>query len=121
MLSAFEISADQTSELHQRTRGHAAGRDRADSLMDPLSYFVTPILADVGRSGANVINERADNMALYDDVEDTSLDLYAAVRNGYLQRRREAIVDAICDRDRTWQFISQRSELQHEYSCAIEQ
>jgi len=52
MLSAFEISADQTSELHQRTRGHAAGRDRADSLMDPLSYFVTPILADVGRSGA---------------------------------------------------------------------
>jgi hypothetical protein len=42
--------------------------------------FVTSILADVGRSGANVINERADNMALYDDVEDTSLDLYAAVR-----------------------------------------
>jgi phospholipid-binding lipoprotein MlaA len=60
----------------------------ADSFMDPLSWFVTPIGADVGRSAAKQINERANNMKLYDDVEDSSLDLYAAVRNGYLQRRR---------------------------------
>jgi hypothetical protein len=67
------------------------------------------------------LNERADHMALYDDVEDTSLDLYAAVRNGYLQSRRKAILDAICDRDRTWRFISQDAGLHHEYSCATEQ
>jgi phospholipid-binding lipoprotein MlaA len=71
----------------------------ADSFMDPLSYFVTPLAADVGRSAAYQINERADNMALYQDVEDSSLDLYAAVRNGYLQRRRVAIQAAIRDRD----------------------
>ena len=41
-------------------------------------------------------------MRLYNDVEDTSLDLYAAVRNGYLQRRHKAIQDAVRDRDRTW-------------------
>jgi phospholipid-binding lipoprotein MlaA len=72
----------------------------ADSFMDPLSYFVTPLLADVGRSAAYTINERALNMTEYDDVEDTSLDLYAAVRNGYLQRRQKSIKDAI--RDRAW-------------------
>jgi phospholipid-binding lipoprotein MlaA len=78
----------------------------ADSFMDPLSWFITPIGADFGRAAAQRINERADNMKLYDDVEDTSLDLYAAVRNGYLQRRRKAIRDAILDRDRTWEKIS---------------
>jgi len=63
----------------------------ADSFMDPLSWFITPLGADFGRAAAQRINERADNMKLYDDVEDTSLDLYAAVRNGYLQRRQKVI------------------------------
>ena len=84
----------------------------ADSFMDPLSWFITPIGADFGRAAAQRINERADNMKLYDDVEDTSLDLYAAVRNGYLQRRRKAIQDAILDRDRTWERISDPFEHQ---------
>jgi phospholipid-binding lipoprotein MlaA len=72
----------------------------ADSFMDPLSYFVTPIFADVGRSAAHTINERAANMTEYDDVEDSSLDLYAAVRNGYLQRRKKSVEDAVRDRER---------------------
>ncbi len=87
----------------------------ADSFMDPLSWFITPIGADFGRAAAQRINERADNMKLYDDVEDTSLDLYAAVRNGYLQRRRKAIRDAILDRDRTWERITDPFE-HHEKS-----
>jgi phospholipid-binding lipoprotein MlaA len=74
----------------------------ADSFMDPLSWFVTPIGADIGRSAAYTINERADHMTEYEDVEDTSLDLYAAVRSGYLQRRQKSIRDAIRDRDRDW-------------------
>ena len=77
----------------------------ADSFMDPLSYFVTPFLADLGRGAANTINERAEHMTEYDDVEDTSLDLYAAVRNGFLQRRQKSIKDAISDRNRTWERI----------------
>jgi phospholipid-binding lipoprotein MlaA len=82
----------------------------ADSLMDPLSWFVTPIGVDVGRSAAYQINERANNMKMYDDVEDTSLDLYAAVRNGYLQRRHKAIEDAIEDRDASWRKLEERFE-----------
>jgi phospholipid-binding lipoprotein MlaA len=91
----------------------------ADSFMDPLSWFVTPIGADFGRSAAKQINERANNMQFYDDVEDSSLDLYAAVRNGYLQRRRKTIEDAIRDRDRTWGRISHPSE--PEYQSPLEE
>lgn len=81
----------------------------ADSFMDPLSYFVSPILADIGRSAGYTINERANHMTEYNDVEDTSLDLYAAVRNGFLQRRQKSISDAIRDRDRDWGIIPKRS------------
>jgi phospholipid-binding lipoprotein MlaA len=86
----------------------------ADSFMDPLSWFITPLGADIGRAAASRINERADNMKLYDDV---SLDLYAAVRNGYLQRRRKAIRDAILDRDRTWERITDPFE--HQEKSAV--
>ena len=71
-----------------------------DSLLDPLSWFVTPFAADFGRSAGKTINERAANLKVYQDVEDTSLDLYAAVRNGYLQRRQKSIGDAIRQRDK---------------------
>jgi phospholipid-binding lipoprotein MlaA len=69
-----------------------------DSLLDPLSWFVTPFAVDFGRAAAKTINERAANLKAYQDVEDTSLDLYAAVRNGYLQRRQKSIQDAITER-----------------------
>jgi ABC-type transporter lipoprotein component MlaA len=74
--------------------------------MDPLSWFITPLGADFGRAAAQRVNERANNMKLYDDVEDSSLDLYAAARNGYLQRRRKFVDDAIRDRDRVWENVS---------------
>jgi hypothetical protein len=66
-----------------------------DSLLDPLSWFVTPFGADFGRAAGKTVNERAADLKLYQDVEDASLDLYAAVRNGYLQRRQKSIADAI--------------------------
>ena len=72
----------------------------ADSLLDPLSWFVTPFAVDFGRAAAKTVNERAANLKVYQDVEDTSLDLYAAVRNGYLQRRQKSIRDAIKQRDK---------------------
>jgi ABC-type transporter lipoprotein component MlaA len=37
------------------------------------------------------VNERSLNLKLFDGVEETVLDLYSAVRNGYLQRRRRAV------------------------------
>jgi phospholipid-binding lipoprotein MlaA len=77
-----------------------------DSLLDPLSWFVTPFVADFGRAAGKTINDRAANLKLYQDVEDTSLDLYGAVRNGYLQRRQRSIEEAIRQRDRELQSES---------------
>ena len=61
-----------------------------DTLLDPLGYFV-PMLASTGTTAGKTVNERSLNLTLYQDVEDAVLDLYSAVRNGYLQRRDRSI------------------------------
>jgi len=68
----------------------------ADIGLDPLNYAL-PIGALVGKRGGNVVNERSLNLELYQNVEETVIDLYSAVRNGYLQRRQKVIQDAIQD------------------------
>jgi phospholipid-binding lipoprotein MlaA len=61
-----------------------------DSLMNPLS-LVAPGVAEIGMTAGKTVNERADNLQTFEDVEESVLDLYSAVRNGYLQRRQKAI------------------------------
>jgi phospholipid-binding lipoprotein MlaA len=39
----------------------------------------------------NMINDRSLNLDLYQGFEETTVDLYSAVRNGYLQRRENMI------------------------------
>jgi len=65
-----------------------------DVALDPLNY-VLPFAAIAGMKGGNVVNERSLNLELFENVEETVLDLYSAVRNAYLQRRHKAIRDAI--------------------------
>ena len=80
-----------------------------DLLLDPVSYFA-PFIATLGPSVVNRLNERASNLERYQDAEDASLDLYAAVRNGYLQSRQTSIDAAIRDRQRErrteWSLLS---------------
>lgn len=66
-----------------------------DGAMDPIGYFL-PFAANGARSVVNTINSRSLNLELFDQVEDSVLDLYSAVRNGYLQRRRWAIEQRRC-------------------------
>jgi phospholipid-binding lipoprotein MlaA len=61
-----------------------------DTLLDPLGYFV-PLLVSAGTTAGKTVNERSLNLTLFQDVENSVLDLYSAVRNGYLQRRQRAI------------------------------
>lgn len=61
-----------------------------DGLLDPLGY-VLPGLANTARSVVNTTNDRSLNLEVYQDVEESVLDLYSAVRNGYLQRRQRTI------------------------------
>jgi len=72
-----------------------------DGLMDPFGY-VTPFLATTGMSIVKQVNERSLNLEVFQDVEDSVLDLYSAVRNGYLQRRRRWIEEADAARQAEW-------------------
>jgi phospholipid-binding lipoprotein MlaA len=62
----------------------------ADSAMNPLNYFA-PFAVTAGIYGTNAINERSLYLDQFEQVEESVIDLYSAVRNGYLQRREAAI------------------------------
>jgi phospholipid-binding lipoprotein MlaA len=63
-----------------------------DIAMDPLTY-VLPIAGAVGRKTEDVINERALNLDKFESVEEATVDLYSAVRNAYLNRRKQQIAE----------------------------
>ena len=48
------------------------------------------------------VNKRSLNLEIFEDVEDSVLDLYSAVRNGYLQRRHDSIERAVEARHAEW-------------------
>lgn len=73
----------------------------ADGFLDPLGFFL-PFVADQARAVVNAINDRSLKLQLFADVEESVLDLYTAARNGYLQRRRFVIREAVASRDAEW-------------------
>ena len=61
-----------------------------DAALNPLTYFA-PFAAGAGMKASEAVNNRALNLEVFEDVEEGTLDIYSAVRNGYLQRRARAI------------------------------
>lgn len=61
-----------------------------DSLLNPVGYLA-PFIANAGMKATDTVNSRAENLEVFEDVEESAIDLYSAVRNGYLQRRQKAI------------------------------
>ena len=61
-----------------------------DVAMTPYTYFI-PWYASIGGTATNVVNERSLNLDRFERVAETTVDLYSAVRNAYLQRRAAAI------------------------------
>jgi phospholipid-binding lipoprotein MlaA len=62
-----------------------------DAVLDPL--WLVPFFGGTVMNLVDTVNERSLHLRLFADVEESSLDLYSAVRNGYLQRRRQAIAE----------------------------
>jgi phospholipid-binding lipoprotein MlaA len=62
-----------------------------DSLMNPLSYFVPFIWTGVALKLGEIVNDRALNLELFQGFEESVVDLYSAVRHGYLRRREQLI------------------------------
>jgi phospholipid-binding lipoprotein MlaA len=61
-----------------------------DTAMTPYIYFI-PWYASIGGTATNMVNERSLNLDRFERVAESTVDLYGAVRNAYLQRRAAAI------------------------------
>jgi phospholipid-binding lipoprotein MlaA len=61
-----------------------------DAAMTPYTYFI-PWWASVAGTATNTVNERSLNLDRFERVAESTVDLYGAVRNAYLQRRAAAI------------------------------
>jgi len=61
-----------------------------DLAMDPLNY-VLPFVGQLARRGGETVNTRSQNLDRFQGVEEGTLDLYAAVRDAYVQSRAKAI------------------------------
>jgi phospholipid-binding lipoprotein MlaA len=61
-----------------------------DVAMTPYTYFI-PWWASIAGTLTNTVNERSLNLDRFERVAESTVDLYGAVRNGYLQRRAAAI------------------------------
>jgi phospholipid-binding lipoprotein MlaA len=61
-----------------------------DAAMTPYVYFI-PWYANLAGTATNTVNERSLNLDRFQRVAETTVDLYGAVRNAYLQRRAAAI------------------------------
>ena len=81
-----------------------------DLFLDPVNYLVFPsieingapslishtqrtttTLSQLGVRTEDVINERSINLENFQGVEDSTVDLYATIRNAYLQKRAQSI------------------------------
>jgi phospholipid-binding lipoprotein MlaA len=61
-----------------------------DTAMTPYIYFI-PWYANAGATATSTVNERSLNLDRFERVAESTIDLYGAVRNAYLQRRAAAI------------------------------
>ncbi len=61
-----------------------------DLALDPVNYFI-PLAGGIGRTTEDRLNERALNIETFEAVEESTLDLYSAVRNAYLKKREKLI------------------------------
>jgi phospholipid-binding lipoprotein MlaA len=62
-----------------------------DGAMNPLNYVLPFFWDRLGMAAGDAINDRSLNLELYQGFEETVIDMYSAVRHGYLQRREQLI------------------------------
>ncbi len=62
-----------------------------DGAMDPLSYFVPFFWTRLVMKVEETVNDRSLNLELFQGFEESVIDMYSAVRHGYLKRREKMI------------------------------
>ena len=63
----------------------------ADGAMNPLNYYIPFWFDQIGMKAGDTLNDRSLNLDLFQGIEESTVDLYSSVRNGYLQRRNRLI------------------------------
>jgi phospholipid-binding lipoprotein MlaA len=64
----------------------------ADSALNPIAWFLIDFWPEgISIGVGEMVNERAVNYELFQGVEETTIDLYTAVRDGYLRRRERQL------------------------------
>jgi phospholipid-binding lipoprotein MlaA len=64
----------------------------ADGAMNPMSYtlaWYVSLPAQAGATALSAVNYRSLNLQLFEDVDRYAVDLYGAVQDAYIQRRRK--------------------------------
>jgi len=62
-----------------------------DGWMDPMSYFVPFFYTRLLLKIEETVNDRSLNLELFQGFEESVIDMYSAVRHGYLKRREKMI------------------------------
>ena len=62
-----------------------------DAAMNPLTWVGPSIWISLAMKVGEMVNDRALNLELFQGLEESVVDLYSAVRNGYLRRREQMI------------------------------
>jgi phospholipid-binding lipoprotein MlaA len=62
-----------------------------DGATNPLYYYIPFWPDSFAMNAGNTINDRSLNLDLFQGIEESTVDLYSSVRNGYLQRRNRLI------------------------------
>jgi phospholipid-binding lipoprotein MlaA len=63
-----------------------------DIFMNPVNYFM-PFTPNLVLNATGRVNSRAINLDTFEGLEESTIDLYGAVRSGYLDRRTKAIAE----------------------------
>jgi phospholipid-binding lipoprotein MlaA len=62
-----------------------------DGFMDPLGYFIPFFWTGLALKAGETVNDRSLNLELFQGFEESVIDMYSAVRHGYLKRREKLI------------------------------
>ena len=62
-----------------------------DGAMHPLYYYIPFWPDSLAMKLGDTVNDRSLNLDLFQGIEESTVDLYSSVRNGYLQRRARLI------------------------------
>jgi phospholipid-binding lipoprotein MlaA len=62
-----------------------------DAAMNPLTWVGPAWWISLTMKAVEMVNDRALNLELFQGLEESVIDLYSAVRNGYLRRREQMI------------------------------